>query len=206
MKVVAISDLHGHLPKIPSCDLLLIAGDLCPMSDIVGQRWWLQEVFGPWLESLDVKDIIGVAGNHDWIFERAKHLVPKLPWTYLEDNLAEVQGLTIYGIPWQRRFYDWAFNLDEPELGSKYAKIPEGVDIIVSHGPPFYFGDLTKRGEHVGCRTFIEKVQEIKPKLVVFGHIHCDHGQWDYEDCKLANVTVVNEKYEMVYEPLVFDL
>ena len=65
MKIVAMSDLHGYLPEIPACDLLLIAGDICPLGNHkpAFQAEWLDTTFRRWLESLrQVGKVIGVAG------------------------------------------------------------------------------------------------------------------------------------------------
>lgn len=224
MKVAAISDLHGHLPEIPECDLLLIAGDICPVwnHDIDFQRHWLEHVFGPWCKRQPAKQIIGVWGNHDWIGEQCK---PLLPWVVLTDELTTVKSawdippnhtvrsgeLLVYGLPWQRRYYDWAFNLDEPELDLKYQAIPE-CDIIISHGPARGYGDRAPRGgkkqgyERVGSRAFTKRIDEIKPKLVVTGHIHNDPGLWRRGSTKICNATIVNERYDHVYAPRLFDL
>lgn len=200
INVVALSDLHGILPpskNIPKCDLILIGGDICGHHSVIDQSWWLKNEFKTWLENLPAKQIIGVAGNHDFIWEKAPHLVPKLPWTYLQDEVFNYKGWKIFGSPWQLRFYDWAFNLDEPDLEKKWKNIPDDTDILVLHGPPLGFGDMVMNppGDHVGSPSLTERIRNIKPKLVVYGHIHPGFGVYNCAGSTLANVSIVNEKY-----------
>lgn len=210
-KIVAISDLHGVLPKIPQCDLLLIAGDITPTKNhsVSFQYNWLNNEFRKWLDGVPAKNIVGVAGNHDFIFQESSP--PKLPWIYLQDSGVEINGLKLWGTPWQPWFFDWAFNLYEPQLAEKWASIPNDTDILVCHGPPFGYGDeavrLNKKGyENTGSPSLLKRIKEIKPKLVTFGHIHRGRGEWILDGTKLANVSILNDNYENVYEPWEYNL
>lgn len=208
MKITACSDLHGFLPEIEPTDLLLIAGDICPVvnHDLDFQEHWLDTTFRWWLNNIPAKKIVGVAGNHDKIFAQSPHKIPSLPWSYLQDAGTEFAGLKIWGSPWQEVFFWWSFNLYEKDLKEKWNLIPNNIDILVLHGPPFGYGDKVSNNENIGSPSLLEKIQEIRPKLVVFGHAHEGRGQWKLADVILANVTITNNKYENVYSPMVFDL
>ncbi|HMC64192.1 MAG TPA: metallophosphoesterase [Gemmataceae bacterium] len=207
MRICAVADLHGFLPEIPACDLLLIAGDICPATDhsLFFQIEWLATEFRAWL-SRRTMPVVAIWGNHDLIGEHAPELVPRLPWTLLQDSATEFGGLKIYGSPWQLRFFDWAFNLDEPELAQKWALIPEDTDILLLHGPPYGFGDWVGRGKHEGSPSLRERIFQVRPKLAVFGHIHEGRGRWFEDGVMLANVTLMDEAYRPVHEPAMFEL
>ena len=53
----------------------------------------------------------------------------------------------------------------------------------ITHGPPREILDRTMGGAHVGCFALAARLEEIRPALSVFGHIHKDRGaiikQWD---------------------------
>lgn len=214
MLVRAISDLHGFLFDIEPCDLLLIAGDICPVRDhsLDAQAKFLDGDFRRWLDRVPAKHVVGVCGNHDFIFERDPGRVPRdLRWTYLQDSSAMVEGLKVYGTPWQPWFYDWAFNLYEPDLVPKWEMIDGDADILVFHGPPAGYGDLTIDGNRTGSPSQLARIRKIGPKLVVFGHIHEGRGQWTIPNDRggetiLANVSSVNVRYRRVHEPMAFEV
>jgi Icc-related predicted phosphoesterase len=80
---------------------------------------------------------------------------------------------------------------DEPTaLERVFSLIPADLDVLVCHSPPYGYGDrafsLGSRvdwpgGEgrvHLGSRALLPALDRAQPRLVVYGHIHEDHGQW----------------------------
>ena len=218
MRICAISDLHGHLPKIEESDLLLIAGDICPTydHDIRFQYQWLDGSFREWLKAQPAKDIVLVAGNHDFIFEKNPQGIKdlNLPCHYLENEAKEIAGLKIYGSPWSLWFWDWAFNSPTRENGGEeflakfYKDIPDDTDIIISHGPPFGYGDLTSRGESTGSTALLDRIKQIKAKYVIAGHIHEAYGKYEIPgiDTIVYNASILNLRYKNVNKPTYFEI
>lgn len=225
MRICAISDIHGHLPQIPECNVLLIAGDisLAFEEDEVVAKWWANE-FRAWLHALQERQIvvIGIAGNHDFIMEaQNRWFVDRLnlPWIYLEDEGIELGGVKFWGIPWQPWFQDWAFNAPQYDpneifLREKYRMIPSDTDVIISHGPPAGFHDKVGRN-HIGSKAFNDCLQRIEPTLAVAGHVHHGFGVTHVEtgtDDKIvtiANVSqtaVVKGQYVPANSPVCFDI
>ena len=68
INVCAISDLHGTLPEINPCELLLICGDIVPLSaqgsTLYTSRWY-KRVFKTWAENLPCDKVVFIAGNHE---------------------------------------------------------------------------------------------------------------------------------------------
>ena len=46
----------------------------------------------------------------------------------------------------------------------------------MTHGPPYGILDKTNDGSNVGCTTLATRLEELRPVLHVFGHIHEAHG------------------------------
>ena len=128
------------------------------------------------LFQLPYKHKIVIAGNHELGWDSdTKDLKNELTnCTYLEDSSVEINGLKIYGTPYQPEFGRWAFNLERgQECLDKWDQIPSDTDILITHGPPLGFGDQNKRNVRCGCVELLHSVQQrIKPKYHIYGHIH----------------------------------
>jgi Icc-related predicted phosphoesterase len=106
----------------------------------------------------------------------------------------------------QPTFFDWAFNRDRGAAIDKHWQlIPKNTDILITHGPPFGVLDKTLRGEAVGCEMLLKKVNKIKPKLHVFGHIHEGYGMIDKKNTTFVNASVLDIRYNLRNEPVIIE-
>ncbi len=224
MRVVLVSDTHGHHNsiRVPEGDILIHAGDLTPSGGI-------SEVAAAakWLSSLPHRYKIAIAGNHDVLFERspteASSLLRSAGVIYLQDKGISIDGLSIYGSPWQPEFMHWAFNVPRGELAKYWDQIPNLLDVLITHGPPY--GILDQRvpagmrrlapwedeepfagSDPIGCEELLAAVQRTKPRVHVFGHIHRGYGTTQNEHTTFYNASICNENYEPVNKPWMIDL
>ena len=222
MRIVATSDCHGmlHEVDVPDGDVLVLAGDV--LANRYGNRarlsdakWQLEELdrLAKWLDVLPHRRVVLIAGNHDFVFQHEARAARKIlsshpKIVYLKDSGAEVCGLKFYGSPHTPFFCDWSFNLprDGDELRKAWAKIPSGLDVLVTHGPPFGILDRTPSGEQVGCALLLERIETVRPRYSVFGHIHDSYGRTRVGETEFLNVALCDESYMPVQKPLVIDL
>ena len=217
-KITYISDTHTKHHKctndLPGGDILIHSGDIMNSGYSVDDIYQ----FCDWFSGLDnYKHKIFIAGNHDRYFEdNPKDVVEILKEypniTYLQDSSIVINGLTIYGSPWQPEFCNWAFNLPKggEELESKWAAIPENTDILITHGPPQGILDMSGapyNEPNLGCSMLRARIDKIKPMMHVFGHIHGSAGYEFNNGTYFFNASILNERYEYWNNPIpaIFD-
>jgi Icc-related predicted phosphoesterase len=221
MRIVALSDQHGHLPEIPTCDLVIVAGDVCPdrfgpflaLQHPEQQKAWFDRVARHWLDRAPAVYKVLTWGNHDWCGQacefgnNASGIADAGELQILVDESTTIplcddgDGLSLWASPWSNPFLNWAFMKSPAELATVYDSIPEGTDIVVSHQPPYGCGD-----HGLGSHELRAAIRGVKPRLVICGHIHEGFGRFECEGVMVYNVSVVDEQYRLVHEPTLIEL
>jgi hypothetical protein len=231
MRIVALSDQHGFLPDVPPCDLLIVAGDVCP-DRVDGklahdhperQKAWFDTEGRRWLATTPASHRLLTWGNHDWCGEAfdfdadAPANADSCGLQIVVDECVTVPmsgrsgSVSVWLTPWSNLFMHWAFMKPLPDLATLYAGIPSGIDILVTHQPPLGYGDLhdpagTGRPQHLGNPDLLAAIDRIKPRLVVCGHIHGGHGRFDRKGTTIYNVSVVDDCYRLKHSPTIIDV
>jgi Icc-related predicted phosphoesterase len=113
--------------------------------------------------------------------------------TYLEEGthsftLQNGARLSVYASPYTPGSGGWGFQYQNHEdrfnsqnqayLGKTLIgghPIPSGIDIVMTHGPPYSILDQVDR-QSLGCHNLLRAVGRVRPFLHCFGHIHEGHG------------------------------
>ncbi len=229
MKIVVISDTHTKHKRltIPECDVLIHCGDFTYYG-----KYWEVRKFCWWFEKQPGKHKIVVAGNHEQTFDYthpqynpaakailSRHVDDNI--YYLEDKELIIDGIKFYGTPWTPWFFDWGFNGiidrelpytrgDVTSLSEIYAKIPEDVQVLICHGPPYdildqSFTDDERCGSVEMRKLTSEKLSQLR--LYLCGHIHEARGVEVADGgVTFVNASSLGRDYKTISPPVVIQL
>jgi Icc-related predicted phosphoesterase len=218
IRIICISDTHNATHLLPPGDILIHAGDLTARGTFVEIQAQLQ-----WLSSQSHAHKIVIAGNHDILLDETRDtkLIAcsadsvaernELNWAgihYLQDEAVtlelpvpgsetQVRRLNIYGSPWTPEFGNWAFQY--PAIRDVWTdRIPDGIDVLVVHGPPALYGDNDsgdiRTGQVKGDGYLLREIRRVKPKMVVCGHIH---GAFGFTVMKYDGAQAILDRLQM---------
>ena len=219
MKIIVISDTHGlessMTHPIPEGDLLIHAGDFTKGDQ--GRAPFRE--FLQWLERQPAPRKVLISGNHDSQTERFPDLARQMiaeyapSVTYLRDSEVTIDGLRIWGSPYTPTFFNW-YNMRDrgASIRRHWDLIPDGLDFLVTHGPPKGFGDWSPYDKvHAGDEDLLDAIKRAKPRYAVNGHFHSGYGtrelvHADGTKTVIINATCCNEGYNPVNAPIIIDL
>lgn len=197
MRIVCVSDTHNQRPDLPDGDILIHAGDMT----IRGYRIEVYRQLG-WLEMnrSRYREIIVVPGNHDLYFEEhaaaAQADCDAADIRLLHNSMLDIDGIRFYGSAHTPMYHSWGFMLEEPQIAEAWSAIPEGVNVLITHGPPEGVLDTSYRGS-IGCPHLRQAVERVRPRAHIFGHAHEGRGVLERDGTLYVNTACA---------PTVFDL
>jgi Icc-related predicted phosphoesterase len=83
-----------------------------------------------------------------------------------------------------------------------WEKIPAGVDVLMTHSPPYGIMDITNTKEHLGCNHLKKASLERQPSFHIFGHAHDNYGKTRLDDIFFINATSFNSHSRLINPPI----
>jgi uncharacterized protein len=176
VRLLAFSDLHrdigqaGTLVEMSAdADVVIGAGDFASVHEGLDETIFaLSEIEAP---------TILVPGNNETADALRASSAGWAAATVLHGEGTTIDGVEFFGLgagipvtPW-----DWSFDLDDPTATQMLAPCPEGA-VLVLHSPPHGHCDSAGEGNHFGSPALLHAIEEKRPRLAVFGHIHESWG------------------------------
>lgn len=208
--VTFISDTHNNYEfNDYSGDFLIHCGDFTNFGtkdEVVS--------FLEYFSKLNFKHKIFIAGNHDKFCETSEftELIKEYKnLTYLCDSLVEIEGLKIFGIPGTIKVSNKfsAFADTQENLYEKYKKIiHHGLDILITHSPPYGYGDSMPKSipfvtrQNCGDIGLLIDVCDKKPKIHAFGHIHHGYSAISNESTMFINASSCDNNNKIANKPI----
>lgn len=204
------SDTHGNhrdLVVPNDIDIAICSGDVGQNKDLSLNDAQVAD-FMYWYESLGIEYKLFIPGNHDTSIEAGMLDASHYPSVaVLLHDVANVDGLQVFGSPYTPAFCNWAYGLDESKINDAWACIPYKVDVVVTHGPPRGILDTTDRGKHIGCEHLRDRIKEVTPKFHIFGHNHNRYGTVaTVGETVYINASILNEAYTKVTNGVVLSV
>lgn len=214
MKILAIGDPHGKLPKNldlivkkNKIEVIVCVGEVFPIkrdkdnsgnADLKVGKKVLDKICSYKIPIIIFKGNMFLSGKGKKYF---KNLINSYKKKYKNLFYKEIDKLKILGRnfilfdmiyekhshSWlDKKFYDRERNKKKLIKLSRLLK--ENKDaLLLSHAPPYKILDKTKSGKHVGSKILLEAIKKHQPKLVLCGHIHESKGK-----AKIGKTRVVN--------------
>ena len=198
MRFMLISDIHGSLKAAElagkraeelDADAVLIAGDITNF----GRPDEAERIFS----MIPVKTA-AVPGNCD-----PPEIVNAMKGHVLDvhGKRAELYGVCLAGLGASNPMpFSTLFTYSENNIYLILESIMKGCDIMITHTPPLGILDKTAFGHLGGSESIRKVVEEHRPALHVFGHIHESPGIERHNGTVFVNAGPAKDGYAAVIE------
>ena len=188
MRILAVSDEevpalwdYYQPGRLAEYDLIISCGDL-------------KADYLEFLVTMARCPVLYVHGNHDISYLRR----PPEGCDCIDDRIVEFNGVRILGLGGCRRYHPGPYQYTEKEMRRRIRRLrfalwrTGGVDIVVTHAPPYGVGDGMDRA-HWGFSALLELLDRYKPQYLLHGHMHIRYGATDreklYDQTRVINVS-----------------